>query len=182
VANTISRWCACLPDRHRQIHGPPLIAIQAFSYNAVLTSGKQHTSRHAKAPLKRLLDELGPHQPALVRGDCGYGNQDIIDICEKRELPYRLRLCQTDNVKRLIERLFRREDWSRASDASQGWQAIEDSIKLSGWSEARRVVVLRRRIKHDIAVTAKRDDGQKVLALPHDSLEHMRSCGNTPYS
>ena len=28
-------------------------------FDAVLTSGKQHTSGHAKAPLKRLLDELG---------------------------------------------------------------------------------------------------------------------------
>lgn len=43
--------------------------------DAVLTSGKQHTSGHAKAPLKRLLDELGPRKPALVRGDCGYGNR-----------------------------------------------------------------------------------------------------------
>lgn len=133
--------------------------------DAVLTSGKQHASGHAKGPLKRLLNELGEHEPALVRGDCGYGNQDIIDLCEERGLPYLLRLRQTANVKRLIERLFRREDWSRASDASQGWQAIEDSIKLSGWSKARRVVVLRRRLKHDIAVTAKRDDGQLVLAL-----------------
>lgn len=133
--------------------------------DAVLTSGKQHASGHAKGPLKRLLNELGEHKPALVRGDCGYGNQDIIDLCEERGLPYLLRLRQTANVKRLIERLFRREDWSRASDASQGWQAIEDSIKLSGWSKARRVVVLRRRLKHDIAVTAKRDDGQLVLAL-----------------
>ena len=53
--------------------------------------------------------------------------------------------------------LFRREDWSRASEATQGWQAIEDSIRLSGWSKTRRVVVLRRRIKHDVALTAKND-------------------------
>jgi len=38
---------------------------------------------------------------------------------------------------------------------SQGWQAIEDSIKLSGWSKSRRVVVLRRRIKRDIALTQR---------------------------
>jgi len=139
--------------------------------DAVLTSGKQHTSGHAKAPLKRLLDELGDRKPALLRGDCGYGNEDIIDICEERGLPYLLRLRKTSNVKRLIERLFKREDWGRASDSTQGWQTIEDSIRLSGWSKARRVVVLRRRIKQDIAVTAKRDDGQLVLALPHDSVE-----------
>ncbi len=117
--------------------------------DAVLSSGKQHTSGHAKGALGRLLDELGDKAPALVRGDCGYGNEDIIDVCEQRELPYLLRLRKTANVKRLIERLFRREDWTRANEASQGWQSIEDEIRLHGWSRARRVVVLRRRIKHD---------------------------------
>jgi hypothetical protein len=139
--------------------------------DAVLSSGKQHTSRHAKAPLERLLDELGEQTPALVRGDCGYGNEDIIDICEQRELPYLLRLRKTANVKRLVERLFRREDWSHANQQTQGWQAIEDSIRLSGWTKTRRVVVLRRRIKHDVALTAKQDDGQMVLALPHDGIQ-----------
>ena len=141
--------------------------------DAVLTTGKQHTSRHARAPLERLLDELGPQAPALVRGDCGYGNEDIIDICEQRELPYLLRLRKTANVKRLIQRLFAREDWGHASQATQGWQAIEDSIRLSGWSKARRVVVLRRRIKHDVAMTVKGEGAQMVLALPHDSVEQQ---------
>jgi hypothetical protein len=145
--------------------------------DAVLTSGKQHSSGHAKAALGRLLDELGERGPALVRGDCGYGNEDILDVCEQRGRAYLLRLRKTANVKRLIERLFRREDWTRATEASQGWQAIEDSIKLSGWSRARRVVVLRRRIKHDIALTATkgrkaRDDAEQlVLALPHDEVQ-----------
>jgi len=142
--------------------------------DAQLSPGKQHTSGHAKAALGRLLDELGDKAPALVRGDCGYGNEDIIDVCEQRERPYLLRLRRTANVKRLIERLFSREGWTRASEASQGWQAIEDELRLSGWSRSRRVVVLRRRIKHDIALTAKRrerDNDQLVLALPHDEVQ-----------
>jgi hypothetical protein len=143
--------------------------------DAVLTSGKQHSSGHAKAALGRLLDELGDKAPALVRGDCGYGNEDIIDVCEQRGLPYLLRLRKTANVKRLIERLLRREGWTAATEASQGWQAIEDSIRLSGWTKERRVVVLRRRIKHDIALTATKRDGNKgqqlVLALPHDEVQ-----------
>jgi hypothetical protein len=144
--------------------------------DAQMNSGKQSSSGHAKAALARLLDELGERGPALVRGDCGYGNQDIIEVCEQRERAYLLRLRKTTNVKRLIERLFTREDWTRATEASQGWQAIEDSLKLSGWSHARRVVVLRRRIKHDIAVTAKKgrkgNEGQLVLALPFDEVQH----------
>jgi hypothetical protein len=142
--------------------------------DAVLSPGKQHTSRHAKAALKRLLDELGDKAPALIRGDCGYGNEEMLEVCEQRGLRYLMRLRKTANVKRLIERLFRREGWTPATQASQGWQAIEDSLKLSGWSLARRVVVLRRRIKHDIALTAKKagnDDGQLVLALPHDDVQ-----------
>jgi len=53
--------------------------------DAHLSAGKQHTSGHGKAALARLLDELGERGPALVRGDCGYGNEDIIDVCEQRE-------------------------------------------------------------------------------------------------
>lgn len=142
--------------------------------DAQLSPGKQHSSGHAKAALGRLLDELGERGPALVRGDCGYGNEDLIDVCEQRDRAYLLRLRKTANVKRLIERLFGREDWTRATETSQGWQAIEDSIKLSGWSKARRVVVLRRRIKHDIALTAKKrkdNEDQLVLALPHDEVQ-----------
>jgi hypothetical protein len=146
--------------------------------DAQLSPGKEHSSGHAKAALGRLLDELGERGPALVRGDCGYGNEDVIDVCEQRGKPYLLRLRKTANVKRLIERLFTRGDWTRATEASQGWQAIEDSLKLSGWSRARRVVVLRRRIKNDLVLTAKKkgrkgkiEPGQLVLALPHDEVQ-----------
>ena len=59
----------------RNLESPFWIGNLRLVLDAVLTSGKQHTSGHAKAPLKRLLDELGPRKPALVRGDCGYGNR-----------------------------------------------------------------------------------------------------------
>ena len=131
-----------------------------------------------------------------MRGDCGYGNEDIIDLCQPREQPYLLRLRKTANVKRLIERLierlFRCGDWSRASEASQGWQSIEDSIKLSGWSKARRVVVLRRRIKQDIALTATQavskggaksadNSRHEQLVLAHRLMKcrTTRRCGST---
>ena len=113
-----------------------------------------------------------------MRGDCGYGNQDIIEVCEQRDRRYLLRLRKTANVKRLIERLFNRQDWTLASEASQGWQAIEDHLRLSGWSKERRVVVLRRRIKRDVALTGKRaDKGQQVLALAFDETQDDAQLG-----
>ena len=147
---------------------------------AVLSSGKQHTSGHAKAAKARLLDELGDKALALVRGACGQGNENIIDVCERRGLRYPLRLRRSANVNRLIERLSRREDWARTTVASQGRQATQDQLHLSGWDKARRVMVLRQRIKHDIALTSKgagmkrgqhEANEQLVLALPHDDVQ-----------
>ncbi len=119
------------------------------------------------------LNELGDQAPALVRGDCGYGHEDIIDVCEQRGCPYLLRLRKTANVKRLIQRLFSRQDWTHAN---QGRQTVEDELRLSGWRQARRVVVLRRLIKHDEALAAQRGakarfDEQLVLALPFDAVQ-----------
>ena len=57
-----------------------------------VSSGKQHTSVHAKTALARLLDELADRRPALVRGDSGYGNEGILLELEGRQQPYLLRL------------------------------------------------------------------------------------------
>ena len=142
------------------------------SGRATQSPGKERSSGHAKAALGRLLDELGERGPALVRGDCGYGFEAIIDVCEQRGKSYLRRLRKTANVKRLIERLSTRQDWTRATQASQ------DSLKLVGWSKARRVVVLRRRAKNDLALTVKKrgtkgksEPGQMVLALPADEVQ-----------
>ena len=123
-----------------------------------VSSGKQHTSAHAKAALGRLLDELGEQRPALVRGDSGYGNEAILLELESRSQPYLLRLRQTKNVQRLVARLFARRDWSRPDN--QGCQMIEDQLQLHGWSKKRRVVIVRQRIRGGIARERRVDDGR----------------------
>lgn len=128
-----------------------------------LSSGKQHSSAHAKAGLGQLLDELGDRRPTLVRGDCGYGNEGILLTLEERGQAYLLRLRQTKNVQRLVQRQFGRSDWSRAD--TQGFQAVEDELKLAGWSQKRRVVIVRRRIKEGMARQTLDDKGQLRLEL-----------------
>jgi len=133
-----------------------------------VSPGKQHTSLHARDGLARLLDELGDRGPALVRGDCGYGNEGILTVLEARGQPYLLRLRQTKNVKRLIARQANRADWTR-SDA-QGWQSAEAELKLEGWSRTRRVVLLRRRIRDDEPVNAVRESTQLRLPIEDDTV------------
>jgi hypothetical protein len=133
-----------------------------------VSSGKQHTSGHAKAALGRLLDELDDKRPALVRGDSGYGNEGILLELEGRGQPYLLRLRQTANVQRLVARQFARDDWSRAD--TQGCQMVEAELKLEGWSKKRRVVIVRQRIRGGIARERRVDGKQLRLDLNGPSV------------
>ena len=133
-----------------------------------LKPGKQHTSAHAKAGLGQLLDDLSDKRPALVRGDCGYGNEGILVELEQRRQPYLLRLRQTKNVQRLVARQFGRGDWSRVD--SQGCQSVEDQLKLEGWSRARRVVIVRRRVRDGLAREQRDAKGQLRLSLADNAV------------
>ena len=58
-------------------------------------------------------------------------------------------------MKNLVKKLFRSTHWE---DAGQGWEGLEDTLTLSGWSRARRVVVLRRKLTGELLITGKDED------------------------
>ena len=76
---------------------------------------------------------------------------------EAKGLRYLCKLRLTKNVKRLIEKLFSSTDWVKAG---QGWEGVQEHLKLSGWSVSRRVIVLRRVLRGDVAI---RQDEQSYL-------------------
>jgi Transposase DDE domain group 1 len=134
--------------------------------------GNAHTSAHGRDGLCRILDGFTPSQkPYLVRGDCGYGNEGMMAVCETREQGYLFRLRQTTRVKQLLHRAFVRRDWHQATSFSCGYEALEDTLQLDGWTRARRVVVLRRRLRDDIAVTQSLPDGSLQLSLAIPTTE-----------
>ena len=133
--------------------------------DAEVQSGKAHAARHSLPRLRKLLEDLPPEdRPRLVRGDCAFGNENAIGEMEDLDQAYLFKLRQSAGVKRLIERQWSREDWQ---NAGQGFEAVEAQLKLSGWSRARRVVVLRRVVKGDLVgdakATSKRDKRQQSL-------------------
>jgi hypothetical protein len=110
------------------------------------------------------LDEL-PRSlwPVFVRGDCSFGNERDMNDAEERELHYLFKLRQSSGVKTLIGQLFARGAWH---PAGEGWEGAESTLRLMGWTKARRVLVLRRRLHKDIAIASKAQQvGQTELAL-----------------
>ncbi len=57
------------------------------------------------------------------------------------------------------------DDWV---DAGQGWKAVEDEIKLAGWEKIRRVVILRRPVKEELALARKKGKQVEML-FPDDA-------------
>jgi hypothetical protein len=100
--------------------------------------------------------------PALLRGDRGFGNEEIMREAEARELPFLLKLRLTANVKRMIEKLASSREWV---DAGQGFEAKESEVRLVGWSRQRRVIVLRRRLKDAVGLRLSDDGGPPQLAF-----------------
>jgi hypothetical protein len=125
-------------------------------------AGNEHAAKHTQPGLLKLLDGLpASRKPALVRGDCAFGNDPMMSELEERRQPYLFKLKLSKNVKRHIERLFRADGWL---DAGQGWEGKDGELKLVGWEKPRRVIVLRRPLKGEIALLQE-DNGQRLLGF-----------------
>jgi hypothetical protein len=140
--------------------------------DVVVSAGKQHSSKHAQPGLSAVLDSLSEQQlPALVRGDCGFGNEPFIVELEDRGQPYLFKLRQTAGVKRLLGRQFARTDWTTPGPSDQGWSAAEDTLRLAGWDKERRVIILRRKAKTSLALSRKTKNEQIELLLPDEDVQ-----------
>ena len=140
--------------------------------DVVVSAGNEHSSKHAQPGLSAVLDSLSREQlPALVRGDCGFGNEPFIADLEGRRQPYLFKLRQTAGVKRLLARQFARNDWTTPGPSDQGWSAAEDTLRLAGWEKARRVILLRRKAKTSLALSRKTKNEQIELLLPGEDVQ-----------
>lgn len=123
--------------------------------------GKAIAGKYSRPRLRLLLERLAVEErPVLVRGDIAFGNEGMMAAMEEIEQRYLFKLKQTAGVKRLIERLWRRSDWQ---GVGQGFDAVEAELQLAGWTRARRVVVLRRRVKSSLVAEASNESTQPEL-------------------
>lgn len=150
------------PGRPSHTYHTYLVAGLRLVLDAEVLAGNESNSSHTLPGLARLLDRLAEGQrPYLVRGDSGFGNDPFLRELERRGQHYLSKLRLTAGVKRHIERHFYGGGWT---DAGAGWEGMDGKLRLSGWECERRVVVLRRPLRGEVAL-AKQMEGQQVLAF-----------------
>jgi hypothetical protein len=134
-----------------------------------VVAGNESHANDTLPGLVKLLDGLAANKrPKLVRGDAGLSGEPMLCALEERGQAYLFKLRLTRNVKRYIEKLFWEQDWS---EAGEGWEGRNGELKLSGWSRARRVIVLRRPMRGEALLA---DESQGILAFVEADIAAKR--------
>ena len=130
------------PGRPSHVYHSYFVANLRISLGVEVRPGNEHAGAKGLPGLWQMLEKLPRHQwPTFLRGDCGYGQEAILLESEDRLIPYLFKLRHTAKVKDLVQRMMReRALWQECGD---GWQALESSLRLSGWSRERRVILVR---------------------------------------
>lgn len=130
------------PGRPSHVYHSYFVAGLRLCLGVEVLPGNQHGAGHGQPGLWRALEALPrTHWPAFVRADCGYGQEALMRECEERSLPYLFKLRFTKGVKEVVTRLHHHGgQWQSTGD---GWEAIESTLRLSRWSQERRVIIVR---------------------------------------
>lgn len=151
------------PGRPSHVHHTYMLAGLRLVMGMETAPGNEHTGKHSAPGLWRMIDRI-PRDcwPTLIRGDSGIASQSVISEAEQRSIDFLFKLRLTKNVKRLIERTFAKGGWT---DAGQGWDGKEETLRLEGWSRQRRVIVLRRKLKGSVVASVRGDGNQLRLGF-----------------
>src|ERR1039457_2258575 len=116
-------------------------------------AGNRTAPSFAQPGLWSFLDGLAEKsRPVFMRGDCHWGTENAMTGAEERNIGYLFKLKQSAHVKKLIGQIFDKEEWV---EAGQQWKGRVDELRLSGWTKARRVIVLRRPLPNKPASEAE---------------------------
>lgn len=159
------------PGRPSHSYHSAVMANTRLALTVDVRPGNETAPLHSMPAIWAWLDAIPKAaRPAVLRGDVAFGNESVLRAAELRDQPYLTKLRVTKNVKILIQRLFRSTAWAAAG---HGWEGVDDTLRLSGWSRARRVVVLRRPLTGEMLMT-ETDNEQADLAFIESDVPTKR--------
>lgn len=152
------------PGRPSQTFHTYMMANLRLVLEVEVQAGNQAHSSHSLPGLVALLKRLPVDgKPEFVRGDIGYGTDNVMREMEAIDQPYLFKLKKTNNVKTLINKHHCIGDWGYIN---KEWEAKEDVIQLQGWDKPRRVAIIRRQLrKDDLLGIEYQKNGQQNLAF-----------------
>jgi len=134
------------PGRPSHSYHTYIMAKTRLVLDVDVQPGNQHTSKDTRPELWKLLHGLPKDLwPTLLRGDCGFGNEETMVWPEEKKLDYLFKVRKSKGIQSIISNYEHTNDWI---DAGQGWEGLEESCQLSGWSKKRRILILRRLIEY----------------------------------
>jgi hypothetical protein len=154
------------PGRPSHSYHSAMMANTRLALAVDVRPGNETAPLHGMPGIWAWLDAVPKAaRPAVLRGDVAFGNESVLREAEARSQPYLTKLRITKNVKALIQTLFRSTAWE---EAGHGWEGVDDTLRLSGWSRARRVVVLRRPLTGELLMTDADDDQARLAFIESD--------------
>lgn len=87
---------------------PLLVFCEGVCLGALLRKGTAGANRHAYSMIARIVDRIRMHWPGVkitFRGDCGFGNPKVFNVCEKKNVSYTFGLGGNDVLYREVEEL-----------------------------------------------------------------------------
>ena len=165
------------PGRPSHTYHTYMIANLRLILDVEVQAGNQSASSYSAPGLWSLLARIPKaHWPRFIRGDCDWGNDGVMTDAEQRGMDYLFKLRQSKYVKKLILRNHCKSDWEHTV---QGWEALSTELKLSTWKQARRVVLVRRRLQKDVVIAP---DVQKALPRQLSWVEPAEEMAAYEYS
>ena len=127
--------------------------------------GNQGSSSHSLPGLVEWLDRLPKAcWPEFVRGDCDWGSDPVMSDLEARGCHYLFKMKKTPGVRQTILKAHSSGGWT---SYNREWEGKETELKLDNWNQARRVVIVRRKLSNESSLLLEKagDKGQQSLAL-----------------
>jgi hypothetical protein len=147
------------PRKHGRPSHHPILAIlneAQFILHGWLRSGNCSSARGVVEFLKEALELMPAGQGIrVVRGDSGFFDDKLLSFLEDRGLAYIIAVRLTRWIKREAARVT---EWR---ELDGGYAVGEFRVKLLGWREERRFVVVREIVREDKSAL-----GRKLVDLP----------------
>ena len=147
------------PRRQGRLSHHPLLAVLAESHfimHGWMRSGNSGTARGVTEFLKEALALWGERgRLRVVRADAGFFDNELLTFLEERKLPYIVVARLTKSVKREVTRIVQ---WSALDE---NYATGECEVKLMGWTQPRRFVVVREQVRD-----SKPPLGKKLIHIP----------------